>query len=231
MRNDPDALMLFAAGFGTRMGELSRTRPKPLISVARRPLIDHAIDQATGVSLRKIVVNAHYLHNQIRDHFAGLCDVTVVVEAPNILETGGGLRNALPILGNAPCFTLNTDAVWAGAPALRCLLDAWQPTKMDALLLLSPHSRAAGHTGKGDFFCGPDGKLTRGAGAIYTGAQIIRTNGLQDINENAFSLNILWNKYLATGRLFGVEYPGHWCDVGRPESIKTAEDMLGKNNV
>jgi MurNAc alpha-1-phosphate uridylyltransferase len=231
MRNDPDALMLFSAGFGTRMGDLTRSRPKPLIPVSGRTLIDHAIDQAKGVPLRQTVVNAHYLSSQIHDHFKGSDNVTVIDEHPDILETGGGLRNALPVLGPAPCFTLNTDAVWAGPPALRMLLDAWNPTEMDALLLVIPSSNVVGHRGDGDFLCAANGTLTRGPGTVYSGAQILKTEALLDIDQTVFSLNVLWNKYLAAGRLYGVEYPGMWCDVGQPESITLAENMLEKNNV
>ena len=127
--------MLFAAGFGTRMGELTRSRPKPLIPVAGRALLDHALDLAAGAGLSRQVVNAHYLAEQVVAHLDGR-GIPVAVETPEILDTGGGLRAALPLLGPGPVFTLNTDAVWTGPNPLVTLAGAWDPARMDALLLL-----------------------------------------------------------------------------------------------
>lgn len=224
MRNAPRSLMLFAAGFGTRMGALTADRPKPLIPVAGKALIDHALDQAQGVE--RIVVNLHYLPQMIRDHLSGRADVAFSAETETILETGGGLKQALPLLGDGPVFALNTDAVWTGPAALAELAAAWDPVRMDALLLLVPRDRATGHTGKGDFVMDGDGRLTRGPGLVYTGAQILRTEGLAEISDRVFSLNRLWDRMAARGRLFGIVHQGGWCDVGRPEAITLAEDML-----
>lgn len=224
MRNTPRSLMLFAAGFGTRMGALTAQQPKPLIRVAGKALIDHALEQANGVE--RIVVNLHYLPQMIRDHLPDRKDIAFSAETETILETGGGLKQALPLLGQGPVFTLNTDAVWTGPLAIRELEMAWNPARMDALLLLVPRDRATGHTGRGDFLMDSDGRLTRGAGLVYTGAQILRTDGLAGITERVFSLNLLWNKMAAEGRLFGLVHQGGWCDVGRPEAIGLAEDML-----
>lgn len=226
MRNLPDSVMLFAAGFGTRMGALTRCRPKPLIEVAGRPLLDHALDVATTAGVARKVVNTHYLGAQIERHLAGRADVAISHEAPQILETGGGLRQALPLLGGSPVFTLNTDVVWTGANPLDELRTAWDPTRMDALLLLVDPEAARGHAGKGDFLVRDDGKLRRGAGAIYGGAQIICTRGLPEVRDPAFSLNLVWDRMLARGRLFGCLHRGGWCDVGRPEGIGIAEAML-----
>lgn len=214
--------MLFAAGFGTRMAPLTDSRPKPLIKVAGRALLDHALAQASGVTRR--VINTHYFPEQIERHIAGQDIVTV--HEPDLLETGGGLRNALPALGHGPVFTLNTDAVWTGPSACDQLRAAWDPAHMDALLLLVPKNRALGHVGQGDFTKDSAGRLTRGAGDIYTGAQIIRPDLLHDIPAQKFSLNLLWERLLERGRLFGILHAGHWCDVGRPQSIALAEQML-----
>lgn len=224
MRNAPRSLMLFAAGFGTRMGALTEDRPKPLIRVAGKALIDHALDQAQGVE--QIVVNLHYLPQMIRDHLSGREKIAFSAETDTILETGGGLKRALPLLGDGPVFTLNTDAVWTGPAALAALAADWDPARMDALLLLVPRERATGHAGKGDFVMGADGRLARGQGLVYTGAQILRTDSLAGISDRVFSLNRLWDRMAADGRLYGLVHQGGWCDVGRPEAIALAEGML-----
>ncbi|ETA53078.1 nucleotidyltransferase family protein [Ponticoccus alexandrii] len=219
----PDAVMLFAAGFGTRMGALTADRPKPLIAVAGRPLLDHALALTAGVPTR--VVNAHYRAEQVISHLKDT-NIAVSVETPEILDTGGGLRHALPLLGTQPVYTLNTDAVWSRPNPLDRLAAAWQPDRMDALLLCIPLDRAVGRSGSGDFALGPDGALMRGGDFVYTGAQIIKTDALAGIGEKAFSLNLLWNQMAQEGRLFGTAYPGRWCDVGHPEGITLAEEML-----
>ncbi|NCU20568.1 nucleotidyltransferase family protein [Candidatus Falkowbacteria bacterium] len=220
----PDALMLFAAGFGTRMGALTATRPKPLIKVAGRALIDHALTLAEAAAVVRIVANTHYLADQIAAHLAGR-GVRISAEPERILETGGGLRAARPLLGAGPVFTLNTDAVWTGPNVLQTLRAAWC-APMGALLALVPPDRALGHTGPGDFTLGPDGRITRGPGYVYSGAQIVDPAGLEDIPEAVFSLNRHWDRLISEGRAFGVIHPGGWCDVGRPESIPLAETML-----
>ena len=221
----PDALMLFAAGFGTRMGALTADRPKPLIEVAGQPLIDHALALADGFGPLRRVANAHYRADQLAAHLDGR-DVALSREEPEILDTGGGLRAALPLLGPDPVFALNTDAVWSGPNPLRLLAEAWDPERMDALLLCVPVARAIGRKGGGDFTVGTDGRLSRGGDAVYTGAQIIRTDGLASVPEPVFSLNLLWNAMATENRLYGLPYPGQWCDVGHPEGITLAEDML-----
>lgn len=220
--------MVFAAGFGTRMGALTARRPKPLIEVAGRPLLDHALALAEGQGLRRIVVNAHYLAGQVVAHLSGRPGVRVVVEAPDILDTGGGLLNARAQLGAGPVFTLNADAVWSGPNPLATLRAAWRPERMDALLLLVPPARAAGHAGPGDFVLAPDGRLSRGAGLVYSGLQIVDPAPLDAIRARVFSLNLLWDQLIAEGRLFGAVHPGGWCDVGRPESIPLAEALLAR---
>lgn len=217
--------MLFAAGFGTRMGDLTRTRPKPLIPVAGRPLIDHALAIVTDAGIARPVVNAHYHADMLKAHLAGT-DVRVSHEHPQILDTGGGLRAALPLLGDGPVYTLNTDAVWTGPNPLTTLCNAWNPEIMDALLLLVPKANATGHAGAGDFVIDSGGRLTRGPGPVYTGAQIIKPDGLHQIDQTAFSMMVLWERLIANGRLFGVLHTGGWCDVGSPAGIALAENML-----
>lgn len=223
--HDPHALLLFAAGFGTRMRELTRHTPKPLVKVANRALIDHALDLATEAGVGPIVVNVHYLGAQIKAHLAGR-QVEISDESDEILETGGGLRKALPLLGPGPVFTLNSDAVWSGPNILAALRKAWHPEKMSALLALVPKEKAIGYTGSGDFSLHPDGWISRGGSYVYTGAQIIVPAGIETISEQAFSLNRLWDRLLAKGRVYGFVHSGGWCDVGQPESIPLAEKMI-----
>ncbi len=226
MRDTPDAVMVFAAGFGTRMKELTRTRPKPLIEIAGRPLLDHALDLVSEAGIARCVVNTHYLGDQIAAHLSDRPRIAVSHEAPEVLETGGGLRKALPLLGGGPVFTLNSDAVWTGANPLAQLRAAWVPDRMQALLLLVDPRDARGHTGGGDFLTDPHERLTRGPGAVYSGVQIIRPDLLATIPDRAFSLNLLWDRMMRDGTLFGVRHRGGWCDVGRPEGIGVAERML-----
>ncbi|KMK65291.1 MobA-like NTP transferase domain [Puniceibacterium sp. IMCC21224] len=222
--------MLFAAGFGTRMGALTANQPKPLIPVAGVPLIDHALALTDSVGPLRRVVNTHYRSNQLATHLAGR-DVAISDEQPQILDTGGGLRVALPLLRADPVFTLNTDAVWSGPNPLRLLADAWDPARMKALLLCVPLGRAIGRKGGGDFGCSADGQLSRGGDLVYTGAQILCTEGLATIAKSAFSLNVVWNDMATRGELFGLTYPGRWCDVGHPEGIAMAEAMLADADV
>jgi len=218
--------MILAAGFGTRMGALTADRPKPMIEVAGRALIDHALVQAR-VGSDRIVVNGHYRAGQMRGHLTGMKDVTFVEELPDILDSGGGIRAALPLLGGPEIFALNADAVWTGAGALAQLDAAWDADRMDALLLMVPQARAVGRDRGGDFAIDAEGRLTWDKrGAVYTGAQILKTALFADMPEGPFSLHEIWNAALSRGRLFGVDHQGGWADVGHPEGIAMAEDML-----
>jgi MurNAc alpha-1-phosphate uridylyltransferase len=229
MRHTPDALMLFAAGFGTRMGALTATCPKPLIEVAGLPLIDRALALADAAGIARKVVNLHYLPDALALHLAPRADVALSWERGAILETGGGLRAALPLLGVGPVLTLNPDAVWTGANPLIQLLDVWNAAKMDALLLLLPTGQARGRAGKSDFLLDAAGRLTRAGsadGTVFLGAQIIRTDGLAAIPDHVFSLNRLWDRMIADGRAYGLIHRGGWCDVGHPAGIAEAEALL-----
>lgn len=230
MRDRPQAVMLFAAGFGTRMGALTADRPKPLVHVAGRALIDHALALVGDAGIARKVANLHYRAEMLEKHLAGR-DVLISVETPDILETGGGLRQAMPLLGEGPVFTLNTDAIWKGPNPLSLALQAWDPARMDALLVCISPDMAVGHAGRGDFVIDEAGHLSRGPGWVYGGAQIIRTEALNTIPDRAFSLNLLWDRMQAQGRLFGLRYPGQWCDVGRPEGIALAENLIGQHDV
>lgn len=230
MQSQPNAVLMFAAGFGTRMKPLTDTCPKPLIAVAGQSLIDHATALVTDYGIPRIVVNLHYRSEMIRQHLAGT-NMQFSEEQPEILDTGGGLKAALPMLGNSPVFTMNTDAVWSGPNPFSVLCKSWNPELMDALLLCIPPENAVGHAGRGDFMLGKRGQAERGPGLIYSGIQIIQPDIVRAIDQDVFSLNIVWNRLIASNRLFGAPYPGKWCDVGQPQSIALAEEMLAYADV
>lgn len=228
MPDFPFPLMIFAAGFGTRMGSLTKDRPKPLIPVAGRALIDHALATAEDAGAKKVVVNTHYRPDQIAEHLAGR-DISISHEAGQILETGGGLRAALPHLGPGPVAILNCDGIWTGENPLRELARIWNGTRMEALLLLLPVAATRGHSATGDFALDSEGRISRGAGGedqVYVGASIINPARLTEIAEAVFSLNRPWNAMIAAGTAFGVVHQGGWCDVGHPEGIAEAERLL-----
>ncbi len=222
--------MIFAAGFGTRMKHLTQSQPKPMIPVAGKPLIDHALETAEAVKPPRVVINLHYLPHVLEAYLANRSVITLR-EEPDILETGGGLRNALPLLEGDPVLTLNPDAIWAGPNPLRLLLDTWNPEQMDALLICVPLARVHGRNGMGDFRIDQDGRLHRAGDMVYGGAQIMKTDLLNKVEEHAFSLNVPWNMMAEQGRLFGLSYPGHWSDVGHPDGITIAENMLRDHHV
>lgn len=218
----PD-LMIFAAGKGTRMAPLTDTLPKPLIRVGGQTLLDRAIALGREGGAGRIVVNAHYLGDQIATHLAG-SDVAVSPEA-ELLETGGGLRHALPLLGAGPVMTLNPDVVFTGPNPVATVREGWREG-MGALLLLMPMERAVGRSGGGDFTLHDDGRISRGGDMIYAGVHMCLPERLYEISENVFSLNLLWDLLIDEGRAFGIVHPGHWADVGRPDCIPLAEGLL-----
>jgi len=228
MPDYPFPLMVFAAGFGTRMGALTEARPKPLIPVAGRPLIDHALAVAKDAGVRHTVVNTHYRAAQMAEHLAGK-GVAISHEAGQILETGGGLKAALPLLGAGPVAILNSDGIWTGANPLSELSAAWDGNRMEALLLLLPLAETLAHGPKGDFRLAPDGRISRGEGGedqVYIGAQILNPARIAAMPDTVFSLNRPWNEMIAAGTAFGLVHQGGWCDVGHPEGIAAAEALL-----
>ena len=194
--------------------------------MAGRALLDHALALADAAPVGPRWPTCTIAQTRSRAHLNTRPDIALSEETPDILETGGGLRLALPLLGDGPVMTLNTDAVWTGPNPLAALARAWDPSRMDALLLLVPPGRAIGHSGRGDFTMATDGRLTRAPGLVYSGAQILRTGDLAAIPDAAFSLNRIWDLMQARGRLYGLLHPGGWCDVGRPDCIPLAEAML-----
>lgn len=225
------AAMVLAAGFGTRMGALTRDRPKPLIEVAGKALIDHALDAALAAGVAKAVVNLHYRGEQIADHLAGRAAPEIAFSPEEeILETGGGVKRALPLIGAAPFFCLNADAIWTGEAPLPTLASVWDGAA-GALLHLVRREDALGHKGAGDFFQDPDGRLARRGDAaeapyVFTGAQILDPTAFDGTPDGAFSTNLVWDRLIEAGRLFGVVHQGAWIDVGAPDGIALAEKAL-----
>jgi MurNAc alpha-1-phosphate uridylyltransferase len=226
----PRAAMVMAAGLGTRMRPLTDTRPKALLPVAGQALVDHAIAHCRAAGLSPIVVNLHHHAAQMRAHLAGH-DVRLSDESGQLLETGGGVRRALPLLGPDPFVVLNSDAIFTGPPPVTALLEGWDAARMDALLLLVPRTAALAYTRAGDFTLGADGRPARRGAApeapfVYAGAQIIRPDAFADTPEGPFSTNLVWDRLLEAGRLFAVTHPGGWVDVGTPAGLAAAEALL-----
>jgi MurNAc alpha-1-phosphate uridylyltransferase len=209
------------------MGVLTRDRPKPLIEVAGRPLIARALELVREAGIGRVVVNTHAHAEQMADWLAREAPGVLVSHEPELLETGGGLRAALPLLDADPVVTLNADMVWSGANPLAGLAAGWR-AGMGALLCLVPRDAASGHGGQGDFFRGEDGRLSRRGAArsapfVYAGAQILATGPVATRAAGKFSLNEVWDGLIAEGRLFGVVHDGGWVDVGTPEGLALAE--------
>lgn len=224
--------MIFAAGLGTRMGALTRERPKPLIEVAGKPLIGHALALAREAGPKRIVVNVHAHAGMMRNWLTAAAPDVMISDEPELLETGGGLKRALARLGDGPVLTLNSDMVWGGGNPLTRLIDAWEPERMDGLLCLVPRAGAVGHVGPGDFDRAADGRVARRgatgtAAFVYAGAGIIQPRALDGF-DGKFSLNPVWDRMLAAGRLQGIVHDGVWVDVGRPEGIALAEAALAR---
>ncbi len=222
--------MIFAAGFGTRMGPLTKFAPKPLIKVAGKPLIDYAIATLREAGVTQIVANSHYRFEQLEEHLKRH-QVIISREVPNILDTGGGLKAALPKLAADTVITLNADVVWFGLNPIKSLTSAWRPDTMDALLLCVPLDRALGRDNDGDFTIRPDSSVERGGSSVYTGAQIIKTAAVIQETKRVFSLNRVWNRLAACRRLFGNNYDGIWCDVGHEKGVALAESQFRSGDV
>ncbi len=226
--------MVLAAGRGERMRPVTDHLPKPLVRVGGRPLIDHVLDGLAATGVTRAVVNLWYLADPIAAHLANRAApaITLSREAA-LLDTGGGVANALPELGPDPFYVLSSDGLWRdrGTPALARLAAAWDDDAMDALLLLQPMAAAVGFDGAGDFFIEPDGRLARrGAAATapyaFMSIQIMHPRGFDGCPTGAFSNNWVWDHALAAGRLFGLVHDGGWCHVGDAAGIAAAEAWL-----
>jgi MurNAc alpha-1-phosphate uridylyltransferase len=236
MNGAPDTAMVLAAGLGIRMRPITATKPKPLIEIAGKPLLDWGLDSLAEVGVTKAVVNVHYLPEQIVAHAAMRQRPRVVIsdESAGLLDSAGGIVKALPELGPRPFYIVNADTFWidAAEPSLARLASAWNPAKMDMLLLLADIASATGHSGGTDFLVAPDGRLSRAggdpSGLIYAGAAIVDPGIFAGAAIEKQSLNLYFDRAIAAGRLFGRQMSGSWITVGTPDAIAPAEAAVAR---
>jgi len=228
----PKRAMILAAGLGKRMRPITVTTPKPLVEVAGRALIDHGLDRLERAGVAEVVVNVHYLADLVETHVARRRRPATVIsdERKGLLDTGGGIANALPKLGADPFYLLNSDSFWieGARPNLDWLSSGWRDDAMDALLLVASTVRTIGYSGRGDFRMDPAGRLIRRgerevAPFVYAGAAILHPRLFAGSPPGAFSLNLLFDKAMEAGRLYGVRLDGLWLHIGTPEAIAEAE--------
>ncbi len=226
--------MVLAAGLGVRMRPLTLTCPKPLLRVAGITLLDHALDRLAVAGVETAVVNYCYLGEMIAAHLGGRAAPRIVLSPePEPLETGGGIKRALRHLGDRPFVSVNADILWldGAVPAVRRLAEAWDPVRMDALLLMMPVERAHGYHGRGDFAIDTNCRLLRPAEGesapyVFSGVQIISPRLFADTPEGAFSTNLVWDRALPAGRLCGLVHDGEWFHVGTPEALQATNDWF-----
>jgi MurNAc alpha-1-phosphate uridylyltransferase len=235
MSLDVSHAMVLAAGLGLRMRPLTLTKPKPLVEVAGKPLIAYAFGKLGDVGTRHVIVNVHHLPEQIEAWAKQQREFTITIsdERREILDTGGGIAHALPHLGKAPFFVLNSDTFWCDGkvPALQRLMDGWNSDTMDCLLLLCPLPQTVGYDGKGDFILDRDRRVSRasertGEALVYAGAYLVHPRLFAEVPVGKFSMNVLWDKAIAAERLFGVIHDGLWIHVGTPDAIAPAAAAL-----
>lgn len=224
--------MVLAAGLGLRMRPITLTIPKPLVAVAGRTMLDRALDHLAVAGVEELVVNTHWLADCVKEHLADRSDISLSHEDV-LLETGGGVAKALPLLGHDPFYVVNSDIIWTdgATPALARLAAAWREQDMDALLLLQPTKTAVGYAGKGDFFInGADIPRRRVepevAPLLFSGVQILHSRLFEGCPAGKFSLNVLYDRALAENRLFGLVHDGQWFHVGTPEALPEVEALL-----
>jgi len=235
--NGPTRAMVMAAGLGTRMRPLTNDRPKPLVVVAGKTLIDHALDRLVAAGVTFAVVNVHYMAQMVKDHLARRRDIEIAFseETDALLGTGGGVVKALPNFEGEPFFVMNSDTIWVEGigRALDRMVARWDPETMDALLLMASMTTALGFEGAGDFNMGSDGRLTRGeerrlTAFAYPGVQICHPRLFDGAPPGGFSTNRMWDAAIKKGRLYGIRLEGVWIHVGTPEAVKDAEEFLAE---
>lgn len=235
----PTTAMVLAAGLGTRMRPLTDALPKPMVRLAGKPLVDHVLDRLNDAGIRRAVVNVHYLADRLEAHLAMRHTPEIVIsdERGVLLDTGGGVVRALPLLGEEPFLIHNSDSVWiegVGSNIGR-LIAAWDDRRMDALMLVALGARSLGYDGDGDFDMAADGRLQRrakGATAplVFAGVSIAHPRLFAGAPKGAFSLNDPWDRAIASGRLFGVRLEGLWMHVGTPEALSEAERIVASDD-
>jgi N-acetyl-alpha-D-muramate 1-phosphate uridylyltransferase len=228
--------MIMAAGFGTRMRPLTDDRPKPLVTVRGRTLLDHALDRLVAAGVKMVVINLHYRAQQVIDHLKNRRDLEIHYSLEDeILGTGGGVMKAMPHFKGESFFVLNSDSVWVEgyvAP-LAAMQRMWDPEKMDGLLLLAAMTTAMGYEGRGDFLLDVHGHISRvpertSSPFAYPGVQIVHPHLFSGAPEGNFSTNLMWDRAIAKGRLYGIRMEGVWIHVGTPEAREDAERYLAR---
>lgn len=234
-----DTAMVLAAGYGKRMRPLTDTRPKPLIEVCGRTMLDHVLDRLEEAGVTRVVVNSFYLADQIEAHLVKRATpLTVISREDILLETGGGVVKALPLLGDQPFYAINADIFWfdGAIPALDRLARGWDDERMDSLLLLQRTVTALGYEGTGDYFADPAGVLKRRVGGqvapyLYAGVQILHPRAMVGRPEEPFSRNLVWDEQQEAGRLHGLIHDGLWFHVGTPEDLRATEEYLSEHRL
>jgi len=227
--------MVLAAGLGKRMRPITATTPKPLVRIAGRSLLDHALDRLAEAGVKQAIVNVHYLADLVEQHLKRRRRPEIIIsdEREKLLETGGGIKKALPKLGRDPFFVVNTDSLWLEGPRgnLGRMARVWDPERMDMLLLLASGATSIGAEGLGDFTMDPAGVLRRRqereiAPFIYAGIAIVKPELFANTPDGPFSLNLLFDRAIEAGRLYGMRLDGLWLHVGTPDAVKVAEERF-----
>jgi len=231
----PRCAMILAAGLGTRMRPLTDTMPKPLVPVGGKPLIDHVLDRLAAAGVETAVVNVHHFADQIEQHLKPRRAPKIVIsdERDAVLGTGGGVVKALRLLGPAPFFHVNSDTLWIDGVKsnLERIAEAFDPARMDALMLLAPTATSVGYTGRGDFTMAADGKLRRRPERevvpfVYAGIAVLAPALFRDAPSGAFALTALFDRAIEHERLFGLRLEGVWMHVGTPDAVAAAERAI-----
>lgn len=235
LQRKPTRAIVLAAGLGKRMLPITATMPKPLVKVAGQSLIDFALDKLHEAGMETVVVNVHHFADMLEAHLRTRATPRIVIsdERDELLETGGGVKKALPLLGENPFVTFNSDSMWieGARPNLKRLVEAWDGERMDILMLVAPLSTSVGYEGRGDFHCDPDGRLRRRGNDdrsdfVYAGVAIVKPELVPGTPDGAFSANAFYDRAIANGRLYGLPLEGQWLHVGEPHTIAEAEKCL-----
>jgi MurNAc alpha-1-phosphate uridylyltransferase len=233
----PKKAMVLAAGLGRRLRPITANLPKPLVKLANRTLLDYSLDHLVAAGVECVVINTHYLGDQIKQHLSSRNDLEIIIssEEDSLLETGGGIKKVLEYFNNEPFYVSNADIFWLNGPtmALERMIEQWDESKMDALLLLHSTVEAYGYSGKGDFAVDPLGKLSRRLEKeitpyLFTGVQIIHPRIFQDTPNGKFSLNVIYDRAIAVDRLYGIAHDGEWFHIGTPDGLADAESYMGQ---
>ncbi|MBM6594669.1 nucleotidyltransferase family protein [Microvirga pudoricolor] len=231
----PKTAIVLAAGLGKRMMPITAAMPKPLVKVGGRTLVDFALDRLAEAGIETVVVNVHHFADMLEAHLRTrkMPHIVVSDERSEVLETGGGVKKALGLLGPDPFITFNSDSIWVEGerPNLVRLVEAWDPNAMDILMLVAPRHTSIGYDGRGDFSMDPVGKLRRrepdeDVDFVYAGVAIVKPEMVSDTPDGAFSANVFYNRAIASGRLHGLRLDGQWLHVGEPRAIAEAEECL-----